>query len=596
MLRRPLQRTVVIVGILLAAGIIYPYPYTLPPHSTHASNGGQTYYVDSQVDQSGDGTSWSTAWKTIAEATHADLTPGTTVLIQPGTYHEDMGITSNGAEIVPLTTGVVATQTNRVVFPAGTDLSGIDLETTPGSYYLYLLRSWKSNNGVFQITSVNPTQRFVEVDGTLLDERGTAGDTTQLSAAIGQPIIYRNASDTPDTERVVLDASTNPDIYTLLYIGDYIDPYHANPANYNIVDGFDLTGSQQGGGVHIQNSSFNVVMNGTIFDQQGAGVLINGHEEIPAQYNMVIQNTIWNTPAEGIYIGAGSQGRAQNHTHFTHVVGNVIETRGNAANAQLENAIDVKEYNTGTVVEGNTIQHAELLSGGNGMLDIRNESHNTLVYGNTFRNIRSGGNETEYVVNIYPETHGVALYNNIIFNDTPATDGVFAINVHADQTQDILIAHNTVYHTGAGVLLQYSTPDGDGSDNGVTIANNIFAPSGDTMLEEWTWDGATEGTFSLHHNLFASDPGLDTYPVDPASVGDAVFVQADSGDFHLTENSTRTRDRGTLLQPALSIDFDGTMRDDGQPDLGAFEYVPNQGEPEPTPEPQSTFYVPLITR
>jgi hypothetical protein len=73
---------------------------------------------------------------------------------------------------------------------------------------------------------------------------------------------------------VLLDASTKPAIYTMIYIGRYLDYDDADPDDWNIVDGIDATGSHQGGGVHIQDSSFNVVMNSRFYDLQGAGILI----------------------------------------------------------------------------------------------------------------------------------------------------------------------------------------------------------------------------------------------------------------------------------------------------------------------------------
>lgn len=96
------------------------------------------YYVDAAVTASGDGSSWDTAFKTIGEATAQTLQPGSIIWVRPGTYPEDVGIDQSGAEVTPMTTGVQALTGNRVVFPAGSYLSGIDLAAHPGEYYLYL--------------------------------------------------------------------------------------------------------------------------------------------------------------------------------------------------------------------------------------------------------------------------------------------------------------------------------------------------------------------------------------------------------------------------------------------------------------------------
>lgn len=165
------------------------------------------YYVDGSVLTSGNGLSWSTAWKTISEATFANLLPGDVVHIKNGIYYEGMYLEKSGAEIIPITTGI-SISNNRIYFPLSTDLSVIDLSANPDKYYLYLYRSFRSNNGYYKITQVNPTGHYVEVENpNFIDEVGMAGDYYTLSACVGMPIIYKNGATNPSSERVILDAT-----------------------------------------------------------------------------------------------------------------------------------------------------------------------------------------------------------------------------------------------------------------------------------------------------------------------------------------------------------------------------------------------------
>lgn len=185
------------------------------------------------------------------------LQPGDLVSVAPGNYpNNKVTFRQSGAAAVPLTTGVRIEPPNRLVFPVGTDLGAIDLQAHPNQYYLYVYRSWLANSGAYLVTNaVGGAAPYVEVAAAnRRDETGTLGEPSRLSACVARPIVFRNSSPNRDVDRVVVDASGSS-IYTLSYIGDYKDETRTDPANFLFIDGFDLTG-MQGGGVHLQNSSF----------------------------------------------------------------------------------------------------------------------------------------------------------------------------------------------------------------------------------------------------------------------------------------------------------------------------------------------------
>jgi len=146
----------------------------LNPISTTYVNGSvsnytnDTIYVDGTVVSSGDGQSWATAYKTIGEALGEDLKGGDQVLVKPATYTEQLHVSHKGAVDVPPATGVVISDTNKITFPSGTDLSCVDLSMYPGKYYAFVYRSSKMNNGWYPVTEVDDGNDFVRVSGAAL--------------------------------------------------------------------------------------------------------------------------------------------------------------------------------------------------------------------------------------------------------------------------------------------------------------------------------------------------------------------------------------------------------------------------------------------
>ncbi|MBD3222329.1 hypothetical protein GF314_13910, partial [bacterium] len=397
-----------------------------------------------------------------------------------------------------------------------------------------------------------------------------------LSATVGRPVVFRCAAD-DTTQRVVLDLSAS-DAYTAAYIGDYIDEYDAYPVDFVLVDRVDITGTRLGGGWHIQSSSFNAVLNSRIHDTgtvslDGAGgVLINGNEVRPARYNVIMGNQIYNTPYEGIYVGAGDHPQENNHTHFNHLIGNRIDTRGDVPTALLENAIDVKEYNTANVIERNVIGPCDLATVYNGAVSVMPQAHHTLVYGNRFQDVRAGAvADVHFVVGLEGQATGVQVFNNVLYLPNGDADRLFGIFVKGDGMIESLVAHNTIAGPGGGLLLA------DSGITDVTVAANIIAC--DQPLEDWS-----TGAFDLSHNLYTIAPS--SYASEPGrQVGEPHFADAAAGDLRLTEASGLAIDRACAVSPVVTRDAACQPRG-VLTDIGAYEWVVATSVPEdPTPQP-----------
>ncbi|QGU31706.1 right-handed parallel beta-helix repeat-containing protein [Thermochromatium tepidum] len=520
------------------------------------------YYVSTTGnDRTGDGSA-QRPWRTIGKAAAQPLLPGDQVLIAPGVYAETLALTRSGAAIVPVTTGVSIQAPDRLHFPPGTDLSGIVLPDQAGQYWLYVYRSWQGNSGVWPIVATGSDAHgpWVQVSGArLVPEVGQSGDPTRLSAAVGRPIRFRNAAADPAKERVVLDASTLPREYTMLYIGEYLDEDDAEPVDWNLVDGLDLTGSHRGGGVHIQDSSFNVIMNSRIYDLNGAGVLIAGHQDQPARYNMVWNNAIWNTPDEAVYVGAGDHGPSANHALWTHVLGNDITTQGKAANARLENAIDLKEYNRGDLVAGNRLHDFDLISPYNGAIDIRDNKRDVLIYNNVLRNIGKVTSDITGLIYLYADSDDVWIFNNLLIDTRSSGAPVYAFLLNGSGNERVVVAHNSVYGLKRGLLLEH-----DGGKTDVRIMNNLFDFQGGIL--EW----GNSGRFTFSHNLYTQNPGA--YASEPGRlIADPLWSDPKAFDLRVRDGSPAIDSAVALAEVAR--DITGQPRPVGRaPDRGAYEF------------------------
>lgn len=525
------------------------------------------YYVDAAVSSSGDGQSWATAKKTISEATNLNLNPGDIVYIKPGTYAENVAIKSNGSQIIGITDNVTVSGSNKISFPSGTDLSNIDLDAHPEEYYAYIFRSWKSNNGYYKIKEVDDAQDFVIVENSDFNyETGVAGDFNYLCAAIGRPVIYKKYSNNPDNERVILDCSTVTSADTILYIGNYIDPFDAYPADYNIIDGLDVTGAKHG--IGLMCSNFNAVANGKIYSTTNTtGCMLNGNADRPANWNFIMNYKIYDVVDEAIYIGSTTNTQYNNHTHHNHIIRNEIYMLQQSD--ELKNAIDVKEYNTGNLIAGNTIRDLTLMTGNNGIIDVRNNADSTLIYNNTLRNIigTPSSADTEYIFNVYPGTKQVVVFNNLIYRISTNQDYVYAVNLEGKNTSGNYFVHNTIYNIDLGILVQNY-----GTNVDFTVANNIFNGIRDGLIVEWTNNSSQEGKFTFQNNLFNNNPNSSSYPVSSGFIGNPNFADVSSEDFSLTASSLKAINKGYALGITIQ-DFALNQRDTIY-DLGAYEYLP----------------------
>jgi len=493
-----------------------------------------SYHVDGSVGSSGNGLSWATPFKTIGEATSLTLKAGDSVLVKPATYNEVVSIRSNGKEIVPVKYNVTVSDTNKITFPTGTDLDCIDLNNHAGQFYAYVYRSWKCNNGVYKILQVNTSQRYVIVENAAFKpESGAAGDTSQLQASIGQPVFYLKYASNPETQRVILKATGVSGVKSVCYIGtpsgggDDV----TTPANYNIVDGWDLTSNAALpglSGLKIVGSKFNVYRNSKIYELDSMAVFLMGNSSTShsCNYNMILDNKIYNTKSRGLKIGIHNGTTTTNMVQFTLFKGNEVYSTGAGNNINFQNAVDIHNNTAFTVIEKNILRSFNLKTAGKGAVEIWDNARKSLVYSNFIKNIGKitvGNNSLIYIRN---NNNNINVFNNVLLDSLAQNTNIYAFRLNGNNSDSNKVVFNTIYHIDNGILFEDTglpaTVDFKLQDNIIYINYSIGGVY-------FTHTGGTTDRFTVSYNCYPTAPTIagDPYHGETGrQVGDPSFLNS----------------------------------------------------------------------
>lgn len=142
------------------------------------------------------------------------------------------------------------------------------------------------------------------------------------------------------------------------------------------------------------------------------------------------------------------------------------------------------------------------------------------------------------------------LYNNVVANF--ADTGIYINDQNLDMGSKIEVAHNTVISSGDWGIAVFGAALGPGF-----LRNNAVAGAGMAAIGI----GGEVPAFIDEGNQTADDP--DGFG----------FVDAAARDFHLTENSPLRNLGFPVPEYEIVDDHDGVPRDDGAPDVGAYEFT-----------------------
>ena len=382
------------------------------------------------------------------------------------------------------------------------------------------------------------------------------------------PIIYEKYASDPQTQRVIL----NPTGFggrAALHIGKIISTgeFDIDPANYNIVDGIDITGAAGSYGVRIQNSRFNVYKNSRIYELDSIGVLISGNTAKPANNNFILNNSFYNTTGKAIKIGIQDQGSPNNRANLNHVKHNEIFSSGTTGTKiNYVNAIEICRFTGYTVLENNSLRNFKLKNANRGAIEIRNNVRKVLAYSNYIKNIDRVNTGTHAAFYLQNQGDGNNVFNNVIVDSAALNNDVFAfwVNVNGGYTGG-KIAYNTVHYVDNGFNLVSGSTNVD-----FEIKNNIMSLGPNTPVN-FAISGT--GLFNVSHNCYTSEP-VGQYPGEPGRLlGNPSFLQP---DFFLSPYGFSLISGSICLGSgdpvsAITSDFREMGRDAASPSRGAFE-------------------------
>ena len=141
-----------------------------------------------------------------------------------------------------------------------------------------------------------------------------------------------------------------------------------------------------------------------------------------------------------------------------------------------------------------------------------------------------------------------------------------------------IIRNNTIHVSSQGLLSSAA-----GFDCGICLAsackaivvhNSIVSTGNTSSSIEWRFSGSSEVEIMNNltsHSLRARNGGSASLSGNLENANLNLFVNASSGDLHLSPNAASAIDKGTPLAPGLSdFDFENDVRD-STPDIGADE-------------------------
>jgi parallel beta-helix repeat protein len=262
--------------------------------------------------------------------------------------------------------------------------------------------------------------------------------------------------------------------------------------------------------------------------------------DVGGEGNQIVNNTFYGPQPDYAAIMCGGTNNL--------IQGNRIEITGGGST--LDHGIYLLS-STGITIRGNYI--SGFYGYGIHMYDEDKGDHRLKPYENILieRNIVVGSpNRSGIILGAHDSTvsiNNVVIRNNVVFNNADA-----GILIKYEPISNIQIYNNTIYSNAGGILI-FTAIDH------LEIVNNIFASNRDGHIE--ISGNLTNSTIT--HNLYDQPANVGSGTTDAHPVfGNPLFVNANSGDFHLQAGS-----------PAIDAGLDVGMPYTGTaPDLGAYEY------------------------
>ncbi len=526
-----------------------------------------TYYVDAAGgNDSNNGLSTSTAWKTVSKVNSSKFLPGETVLFKcGGNWREQLTVPSSGSAGNPITFGAYGTGAKPII-------NGSDV-----------LTSWSLVTGTTYAKSALMTEpKVVVYNGTRVTKgTGTTLASNQYYYNAGAATLYINVGENPAAHTLEAAART----YSIwISHHDYVnfsnlDTRNTNDAGFYIQDSdyldlnaCDITQVAYRGTLvtnvigSSETSKYLNFRNMQVSHSGGTGISVDGDADVTG--HVLIQNCIvhdcgWNADAidavrwtAGIKVWGGANygvaGESDDVVIENCEVYNQVDTHGDYSGG----GIWVDQWGTGAVVRKNKI-------------------HNNATYGVLLENMNDGAlvnNNLVYLnkwgIAVYRDIKNQKIYNNTLFNNSDI--GLWCKggeNTGTDHMTGNEFKNNIVIGS-VRALSAIRGGENSGNGSGNVYEYNCFGLEKPNFIE---WGLVSYWGASIYKSTYAT--WESAYGRTTHSVGaDPLFVSASNPlDFRLQPNSPCIS-KGIPVNLSTDIVGNPVPAQQGKnPDIGAFE-------------------------
>ena len=550
---------------------------TLAPLVMYSVGWAAIYYVDAtNGNNSNNGLSMSSAWKTIAKVNASTFYPGDQILFNKGdTWREQLTVPSSGSSGNPITIGAYGSGALPVINGANLLSSG-----------------WTQFSSTVWQASVTTRPNQVFFDGI----RGTPEtSTSNLNAAKewywASNVLYVYSTSDPAT------AYTNPGVevsqrtYNISENGkSYVTIQNLNLQNSNtyglllggaasniIIDGCTVghsyihgissVGSAETQSVTIQNCTVN--WNGSC----GINVDTPSHHWT-IQDNIVHNNSQVYIAGDGNFLYSGGiKGWAGNDSVKGIIIQrNKVYSQGklpdNTRSSAAAQGIWPDTFVHTNYTDGILITRNEVYDNQGAGISLEIVSYSTVSYNLVYNNNATGDEWGIRVYDWYATTAPVRynrIYNNVVYGN--AYGGIHISGSYTEAANRCIgneVKNNIVVGNGTsgGQLNAEYGGENDGTmGSGNVYLNNALGP------EQYHFIGWGHATFKQTYAAwYAAYPAANGNTVQ----GDPLFVNASTSDFRLSPPSPAIN-AGTNV--GLTSDYEGNHVPFGlAPDIGAYEY------------------------
>jgi hypothetical protein len=247
-----------------------------------ASAGAATYYVDNQsggCSNTGAGTELQ-PYCTIGAAVAAHNGPGTTIIVKPGIYREQVTIPASGASGQPF---VLKASGPGVIVDGSDSFADVALWAPPDV-------ALPSSGSVYLAATVTVAPMQVFVDGVRLTASTSTPDLLPVNAftwVSGQGLFVNLGGDNPGSHQTL--------------VGRRNYGFSMFSKSWITIDGFEIT-RQNSRGIYMQNPSSDI----DIARNQVSSTRSYGIQAVNGTRIMIEENRVWDCALHGIGLTAGS--------------------------------------------------------------------------------------------------------------------------------------------------------------------------------------------------------------------------------------------------------------------------------------------------